>query len=646
MALLFQRSRVFVLLLVVASLTSGCAAIESVRLERAAQKTHMPALQRASSEQDLIGMARASRVFAEAATERRLRIYCADSRNASDYECLLRNDDPSDDRELIEVTGSRIQASDVVTNNQEAGVDEGDIVKKLGDRLIVLHAGTLHVIGLHEGQQETLALLDSLRIAVDSFGSSTWYDEILAAGDGVILLGYNWDQEVAELSVFALSPQGKLAHRGRYWIRVGDYFSGSNYGARIEGENLLLSLSTVLAETGTRWPMWSRRDVADPQWQSLVEPKDLYFPLAITPAPHAHLVLRCPLAALADTDLDCRVTGIVGGENSEFYASADAAYLAIREWDPKALLDPRFDADLADWDDSLADLRAHRYTAIYRLPYAEPDNVGVTRLEGIAGDQFSFKEDAHGLWAATTREIVPGHRELLLQRVERSAFGPSLGSRALEIARFEFSNKFPNFRFSEQALWVGSQWEFPPEEGAAGVLPPLIRQPLDGTRTQQIELPHSGEMIEPIGDRVLISGIDSQDRWGLSLMDDRSQAHRLSSLTSATHASSETRSHGFNRARLASGWVFGMPAVAVAAAELEETDSDLALFQVEADQLVAAGVLDMQHAFACATHCDEWYGEARIFFLGERIIALSGALMKEARLAGGRLVEVRQVALP
>lgn len=59
--------------------------------------------------------------------------------------------------EHIEVTGSRISNSDLITNNQEAGIDEGGIVKKLGNYLLVLRSGTLYSIALREGGRDCSA---------------------------------------------------------------------------------------------------------------------------------------------------------------------------------------------------------------------------------------------------------------------------------------------------------------------------------------------------------------------------------------------------------------------------------------------------------------------------------------------------------
>lgn len=64
--------------------------------------------------------------------------------------------------EEIVMTGSRVQRSSI-TNNQEIGVDEGDIVKLYKDFLIVLQDGRLFSVSIGESASE-LALIDRMDI--------------------------------------------------------------------------------------------------------------------------------------------------------------------------------------------------------------------------------------------------------------------------------------------------------------------------------------------------------------------------------------------------------------------------------------------------------------------------------------------------
>ena len=66
----------------------------------------------------------------------------------------------------IAVTGSRITPQSI-TNNQEAGVDEGDIVKQLGRFLIVLHDGRLFSIDMGESPG-TMSFVDRVNVYPDA----------------------------------------------------------------------------------------------------------------------------------------------------------------------------------------------------------------------------------------------------------------------------------------------------------------------------------------------------------------------------------------------------------------------------------------------------------------------------------------------
>ena len=68
-------------------------------------------------------------------------------RNAKEREQL--KDLYGDNIERIEVTGSRVDSAlSSITNNQVNGVDEGDIVKVIGDYLLILRQGKIYSVRL------------------------------------------------------------------------------------------------------------------------------------------------------------------------------------------------------------------------------------------------------------------------------------------------------------------------------------------------------------------------------------------------------------------------------------------------------------------------------------------------------------------
>ena len=83
----------------------------------------------------------------------------------------------------IVVTGSRV-ASDKITNTQEADVDEGGIVKKRGDLLIVLRRGRLFTVSIAGGGMRPIDHIDAYPPGVS--GGGDWYDEMLISGRWVM----------------------------------------------------------------------------------------------------------------------------------------------------------------------------------------------------------------------------------------------------------------------------------------------------------------------------------------------------------------------------------------------------------------------------------------------------------------------------
>lgn len=602
-------------------------------------------LQKVDSEERLSVYLEANRVWFASAMAERNKAFCALPGNLVHWRCWQHGlKDGQLDR--IEVTGSRISAADVITNNQEQGVDEGDIVKKLGDRLFVLRRGRLHVVELVVDGRPDLQLADTLVVATDiEDDQTTWYDELLAVDGMLILLGFNWDEEVAELSLFDLQADGRLTHRLRYWIRVEDYFSGSNYGARIEGDHLLISLSSDLDLD--RWPSWSRRDEGPADWLPLIELANVHLPLAVVEEPALHIVLRCPLHEVASGQLRCLAMGVIGSSRSEFYASPNAAYLSIAEWDEQAQRDPRFNKWRVHWDNALRDLWALSYTLVYRVPFDKDVAPGVIRVDGTTGNQFSFMERDEALHLTTESQAVDGGRELTLWRAHRNAFDARGENRAEEIARFTVSDAHRTIRFTQDAVWVGAHGLSLRESNDPRSLPPLLRQPLSGASIQEIPITHAVDMIEPLPQAVLTSGLDTAGRWQLSLVTDADETRSVAErLQIDGLVPSESRSHAFNASQIYDRWVFGMPVVGAEIESPWKATSDLALFDLARGRLEAPTRVDMQQNVDCEDHCHDWYGNARVFFIDDRAFALSGGLIREVSmpLLGGPMV-LRTVTL-
>src|SRR5918993_1768112 len=136
----------------------------------------------------------------------------------------------------IVVTGSRA-SSDKITNTQEADVDEGGIVKKRGDLLVILRRGRLFTVSIAGGQMRPVDHINAFPPGIT--GGGDWYDEMLISGNRVIVIGYSYARGGTEVNRFRLSPDGRLRFEDAYHLRSNDYYSSRNYASRLIGNRLV-----------------------------------------------------------------------------------------------------------------------------------------------------------------------------------------------------------------------------------------------------------------------------------------------------------------------------------------------------------------------------------------------------------------------
>src|SRR5467141_3895945 len=87
---------------------------------------------------------------------------------------------------------SRSESEDSVTNVQEAGVDEGGIVKVHGNHLVVLRRGRLFTVAIGDGALDPISSVDAFAPGIDP--RSTWYDEMLVSDDTIAVIGYSYER--------------------------------------------------------------------------------------------------------------------------------------------------------------------------------------------------------------------------------------------------------------------------------------------------------------------------------------------------------------------------------------------------------------------------------------------------------------------
>ena len=119
----------------------------------------------------------------------------------------------------VTVVGSEEVAADApsITNTQEANVDEGGIVKVHGDHLVILRRGRLFTVSLAGDGLRPVDSINAFPPGVS--GSGDWYDEMLVAGDRVIVIGYSYARGGTEINRFRISADGRLSWEDSYHLR-------------------------------------------------------------------------------------------------------------------------------------------------------------------------------------------------------------------------------------------------------------------------------------------------------------------------------------------------------------------------------------------------------------------------------------------
>lgn len=588
-----------------------------------------------------------------------------------------RSPNPEDCRMLDEIviTGSRMASGPTITNNQEVGVDEGDIVKARGDLLVILRRGRLFSVSTAGGGLRAVDRIDAYAPGIDP--DEDWYDEMLISGDWVVVIGYSYGRGGTEINRFRMDAAGRFTFVDTHHLTSDDYYSSRNYASRLIGEELVLyspvGIRRYYPETDPRnardplenLPRLARWTVAGPDGEgeageglAIVAATDVYrSPYLDDPKAEAdtlHTVIRCDLTAI---QLACRGTVIVGPESRNFYVAPEAVYvwMAADRWNmelPKDRLPPAW---------------------LYRIPLnGQPPVAAAT--QGVPIDQFSFREDpdarridvmlvsegrGEGMWGS---ESARGHAALLSLSFDRFGDGreapdeddyrilPSLPE------DWEARNRFVGRHLLYSGLMAsryGGEREqgLPEEEGVLTVVP------LDGGPIARFVLPGQIGRIEEMGrDAMVVTDFEGLIFTTVGL-EARAPLIRDQFFIPAA-SESESRSHAFHFLSDADSpdgarGVLGLPIFRAHETLRDRYDDPLevgavAFMRRGEGRLSGIGSLDAAPAIAqvddgCEASCYSWYGDARPIFLNGRVFALLGYEIVEGRERNGRIRELRRV---
>ncbi len=543
--------------------------------------------------------------------------------------------------------GADAAAAESITNVQTAGVDEGGIVKRAGDHLVILRRGRLFTVRVGGEQLQPTAMLDAYASGADPRGA--WYDELLVHERTVVVIGFSYARGGTEIGLFDLGADGSLAHRATHHLRSHDYYSSRNYASRLIGSRLVfytpLQIHPWSLQPEQFMPQWRR-------WHPAVTPDDWQ---RILPATRIfrtddeidlmaggaalHTVTACDLAR---SDLRCESSAVLGPPGRVFYVSAGSVYVWTTEWQRRT-----------------HGGNAMQRSAVFRLPL-DGGAPSALKTTGSPLDQLSFLEDegghlnvllragarGEGMWSAER-----GAGELALMRVPLSSFGDGRDSAPRSAYRPlpSLPGHALHNRFVGDWLLVGTPG------GGAGEHALALRYAARDD-AQKLSLRHGVERIEALGGDAVLVGNAGRDLHFTSVRLSGAGAETVASHVQRDAVQGETRTHGFfYRATGRDEGLIGLPVVGARRSGMaaHRGDSAAVLFlRSRSLGLQAAGELKARagvpQADQCKASCVDWYGNARPIFLGERVIALLGYELVEGRLArawsGERIDELRRVS--
>lgn len=544
-------------------------------------------------------------------------------------------------------------AADGITNNQTAGVDEGGIVKARGDLLVILRRGRLFTVSIAGGENRPVDMIDAFPPGTSGYGS--WYDEMLIAGDRVVVIGYSYARGGTEISRFRLSDSGELSYEDTHHLRSNDYYSTENYASRLIGNRLIFYAPLNLFRGDSPWDAlpgvkrWNG-DEDDRTFRTIAGPRQIF----VTPAMFRsgglgaatlHSVTSCDVSS---PEFDCTATGAIGGWGREFYVSGEAVYLWVV--DNLAYLDP-----------------PRGFSHIYRLPLdgGRPSAIGA---RGYPENQFAFREDAGdgvlnvlvragdqglGMWEP---EAPQGTVALL--RVPLDAFGDGSEEARQRYYRLlppvtgyvQFENRFvgDHVVYGYGSNYYGGEQERQPHRA--------VVVPLDGGPLFETALDHRVERIEQLGADAVIVGSADDGSLGFTAVELTGTAPRIGNVfMMPSAAQGESRSHAYfyrpdpDSPGGASG-LLGLPVARAGqspSGQLFGSAAAMLFLRRDDREFSAAGELAAHAEGAvddsCQASCTDWYGNARPIFLRDRILALLGYELVEGSMEDGRIREIGRV---
>jgi hypothetical protein len=526
-------------------------------------------------------------------------------------------------------------ATESITNNQHANVDEGDIVKLHGDHLVVLRRGRLFTISLAGDRMRTSKMLDAFGPDIDPSGS--WYDEMLVEGDNVVVVGFSYARGGTEIGLFKIDAAGGLAYRATYHLRSNDYYSARNYASRIVDGRLVfyapMYISPGSDDLAARLPAvrrW-RRGAKDADFVRTLAATRLYRMAGELPSTSyaaLHTVTSCDLSA---QDIACESVGLIGPAGRVFYVSPSNVYVWMRDW--------------------AYGQNVQSPAMLAKIPITRKQSaVTAMRVSGMPTDQFSFEEGDDGFLNVLVRsesngdamfasESTAGAAALL--RVPLSLFSdgvPTASARRYRQLPRPDGYAVQN-RFVGPWLLYGSGNGYVTNHRGGGQLYAVRYAKEDAPVT--IRLEQGVDRIEPMGSDAVVVGSAGTDLV-FSPIELGAEARAHDGYVRKNASQGELRSHGFFYKPTSTNGTEGIVGLPIrsdgarGARYLLDGSASVLFLKNDSRRLSELGQLRASELRTnhdgCRASCVDWYGNARPIFAKNRVFALMGYELVEGRL--------------
>lgn len=540
-------------------------------------------------------------------------------------------------------TSASTSPSATITNTQIAGIDEGDIVKAVGEHFVVLRRGVLYSASVGE----ELAVQDQIHVQLPDQGEG-WIDELLVhqGTRTLIVTGFVSGPDGRDYTLyhlFTLEEDGRIVRGDALFFPSMDYFDEENYATRMVGDDLVTysihqfqgdyqlepdELEGLGPEEAAEMRRQVRFDYGLPQvrrgesgrFEATWSARRIFREQG-REASMLHAITSCRMTR---APVRCRTRAVVADGDATLFVSHSAAYLWMSDvsYVPEGL-----DADVSP-DQPPA-------SPLYRFPHGR-SSVQSVAVTGETLGALSFRESAGSLQALV---FVPESQVIEAEADEETE---------VELALLTI----PLRTFGRPLHWR----DYRPLPGAQpGSVRFIGEQYLlygDGsTFVHNIETAETvvfdevmPERIDPLGTEAALVSWNETDslHYAIVDLDDTGHAREMRALNGAT--SSETRTHGFFFQPDAQGGSFGMPVVSRVNSS---THASVAYFDVRDYRTTLVGSLSAQERAdeECENSCVDWYGNARPIFWGDKVFALLGSELVEGMRENSHITERTRVTL-